>query len=168
MLNPIAPANTFPAAITFSASGGPTGATYTFLPATIAQGSGATSVILTVSVPSATTANLTEPWTTPSQAVSRYIPGHLRFNYNSKLSLLALFMLPLAGKFRKAGRRFYKVTPTILLLFSCVAIGASICSCGGSSNSSTTSKQASGNYTITVTASSGANTQSTTFGLKVN
>lgn len=166
-LSPISPATGFPSGITLSASGGPTGTIYSFLPASIAQGAGATVVTLSVTIPEATTSSIREH--RQGGALAQGVQdGFSRSKYFANLPLLALLvMLPLKGQFRKARKRFQRTAATTLLLVVGLAGAAVISGCGSGSGPGLGPGQTSGNFTITITATSGALAQSATVGLRV-
>ena len=136
--------STFPAAVTLTASGGPSGSTITITPQTIAAGAAATNVTVTVQVP-ATTA------TARSSSVS--ILG-------AAFPLMGILVLC----FGIDGRRLSvkRMHFTVLLLIVVGSAGA-ILGCGNSTPAVT---QAS-TYTITVTATSGSISHSTALSLTV-
>jgi hypothetical protein len=138
-------ATVFPASITLRVSGLPPGATYSFNPSsTIASGSDATNLTLTISVPQQN-AMLHQP--------SRLLP----------VSLAALLLLPFAGLRRKS-RSLSRLCAMLLLLIGGVA-GVSIMTGCGSANGFFSQPQQS--YTVTVTATGGALTHNTTVNLTV-
>jgi hypothetical protein len=151
---------TFPGAISLSASGLPSGATYTFLPATLAAGAGSTQVTLTVNLPQLSAANSSIGMRHTGRAaeVAQSRPA-------SKLPLLALalLLLPFSGKMRRASRKLGRVLPLLLLLAGFAAI-AGLSGCGGTSGYF---GQGPANYTITVTGTSGALSHSTSVTLTV-
>jgi hypothetical protein len=124
----------FPAAVTFSVSGLPAGATYTFNPTSIPANSTGGPVSLTVqTAPASATASL---------------------QHRSTQLAWALLLLPLIGigRLRRTNKRFERMGLLMLFLSTSAAmIGLS--GCGTSSGSS---GQASKNYTLTVTATSGS------------
>ncbi len=122
---------TFPNAITFSATGLPAGATATFSPATLAAGSGATSVTLAIQTSSQSARN-----EKPSQGIP-VAPLEL-----------GLLLLPLAGM--KSARKRLRRIPFLFgtLTVAVISLGA-LSGCSGSSASpSPTAKS----YTVVVTA----------------
>ncbi len=131
--------------LTFAVTGLPSGATATFSPATVAAGTGATSVTLTIAVP--TTAQ-DRPWQGPFGPASAPIA-------------LGLLLLPFSKRIRRAsmGR--------LLLLLAAVALaaGASGCSSGGGGGGGTAPTERT--YALTVTASAGGFSQSTSLTLNV-
>lgn len=151
VVNPVGGA-TFASPINFTATGLPTGAIATFSPSTIAAGSGATNVTLSIQMSNAT-------------AMTRPAPSHWTI-------ALCLLFLPLAGlgRWRRIAESF-SVHRKISIL-GLVMVGATL---GMSGCGSTTFGQlqrvgtpASSNaYTVTITATSGKQQQSTTVSLSV-
>jgi sugar lactone lactonase YvrE len=162
---------TFPAAVTLSISGLPTGATYTFTPATLPAGSGTTTVTLTIQVP---------------QSTATATPIHIRGNgvridgsggqetlavstgdTERRLApfALALLLLPFAGGMRRTGRKLRRTMSVLLLLL--VAIGATIGLSGCGSSGSGFFAQSPQSYTLTVTGTSGTLSRSTNITLTV-
>lgn len=132
---------TFPAAITFSASGLPASATATFTPSTIAAGAGGTNVSL--SIHTSSTAAL------------------IRLSKGTWAVALCLLLIPFARV-----RRWKNAPRGLLLLFLLLGAAATVTACGG--GSSTGSKGGSPQtYTITITAASGQAQQTTTVTLTV-
>jgi hypothetical protein len=144
-------ATTFPAIVTLSASGLPSGATYVFSPAMLAAGAGSTNVTLTVQLP-------------PS-AFAANSAGKHDLNPARKLAPLALglFLLPFARRMRKAGRRMSWYV--VLLMLVGLSAMAGLSGCGG--NGSGYFGQSSKTYTVTVTGTSGLLSHSTSFTLTV-
>jgi hypothetical protein len=144
----IAPAGgtTFPAAITFSASGLPSGATATFNPSTIAAGAGTTTVSLSIQ-------------TSSSSAM-------LRRNKAPYTIALCLLLIPLAGLRRRKTtiRRASDTARSLFLLLLLCGAAAGLGACGGSGGNGSGSPQT---YTVTVTATSGQAQQTTTLQLTV-
>jgi flavin reductase (DIM6/NTAB) family NADH-FMN oxidoreductase RutF len=142
---PVTPAGgtDLPAALAFSVSGLPTGFTATFNPASLAAGSPATTVTLTIDVP--LTATLQR----------NMQPG-------KGLPLVALGMLlPWAGGIRRT--RAWLRRLTVLVITLVVACGvATLIGCGGGGSSGGGGGTQSQTYNITVTATSGALVHSTT------
>jgi large repetitive protein len=150
---------TFPAAVTFSASGLPVGAVATFTPARIPAGSGATNVTLSIQT-AATTASMTgfEFGAPSGSLLDRAIaPG-----------ALSLVMLPFIGGFRRKQRGFglLRAGSALLLVAACVVSMAALVGCG--SNKSGYFAERSQTFIVTVTATSGTLSHSTTVSLTVN
>jgi hypothetical protein len=152
---------TYPAAVTLTVSGLPAGATATISPATWTQltstswslpaNTPITAVTFTVQVP-AVTASLD-----PEKANHGKLPP----------VFLGILLLPFAFKLRRAGKRMRGALSLVLLLAASAAAMTALGGCGGSSGSST-SQSSPSNYTITVTATSGAMSCNTTLYLTVN
>jgi hypothetical protein len=137
-VSPVSPATTFPAAITFAATGLPTGATATFSPTSIASGAGSTTVTLTVITPITTLSR------NPSPVQGARWP----------LVAVALLLLPLAGRFRRAGRRLNRMLSVLLLVAAGLTAAAALNGCGGVSTGYF--GQAPATSSITVTGTSGS------------
>jgi CSLREA domain-containing protein len=136
ILSPQSPATTFPTAITLTVSGLPPGATYSFSPsATIAAGAGATTETLTIQTAQTTSQNSPN---TGGRLASRL----------ASISL-ALLLMPFVGRLRKAGKRFSRMLPILLLLVAGLAAVVGLNGCGGKSGPPPQS------YTVGVTATSG-------------
>jgi hypothetical protein len=125
--------STYPDALTLSATGAPAGATVTFSPATIAAGSGATPVIMTVQTINPQTARDAKPG------------GSLG------AMALALLLLPMAG-IKRVRRRLRKMPglPVVLAAFA-LSLGAMAC-LSGCGSSGGFFNQAPTHYTVVVTA----------------
>jgi hypothetical protein len=127
---------TFPAAVTFSATGLPSGFTATFSPASLAAGSSATNVALTIQVP--LTAML------ENRRPGRGLP----------MAALAILILPfLAGS--RPSRKWMNRLVILAILLAGVGGAAMLTGCGGGGGSGGGGSP-SQTYTITVTATSGA------------
>jgi len=139
---------TLPAAITFSASGVPTGATATFTPGSLASGS---------PPPTAVSLAIVAPQTAMLEAapqLGRRLP----------LAALALLLLPFAGKVRRSRKWLARLTVIALMLAGAGSL-ATLTGCGSKSGGGETGPQT---YNITATATSGTLTHSTTLTLTVN
>ena len=143
----IAPSNgsALPAAVTLSASGGPTGSTFTITPQSIAAGTAATDVTVAVHVPAA------------SAAVRR----SNAWIFACAFPFLGMLVLPLGIELRR--RPLKPVLFAVLLLIVVVSAGA-LLACGGSPAVPIPQPT---NYTITVTATSGTVSHSTALTLTV-
>jgi sugar lactone lactonase YvrE len=134
----------YPTQVNFTAAGLPPGATATFSPASLAANSGAQTITLTVQTAAVT---------------ARSREGHTPWS-------LALLLLPLAGarRLRRSSQRLQKLLLAAVFLFAGVAL-AGLSGCGGGGNVSV--PQQPQNYTITVTAASGAVQHTSTVTLNV-
>ena len=128
--------------ITLSVSGLPPGATATFAPSTVTPGISGTNSTLTIQTSAIVASSVWGSGLSSSTAVPA-------------LSLIGFLCIP-------GGRRRSKLAAAVLLLASLSTIGV-LSGCGGQSSSAAASK----NYTITVTGTSGATTQTTTLQLTV-
>jgi sugar lactone lactonase YvrE len=152
----IAPSSgtTFPGAVALTVTGLPTGATAALTPSTLPAGSGSTRVALTVLVP-AQTASIPTGTLSASRLSARFALPSL---------LLGMVFLPFGGSFRRAVRK-HGHTPYLLLL---MLAGLSLVGLMGcASQNSGYFGQPVTNYTLTVTATSGTLSHSTTLGLTV-
>jgi hypothetical protein len=159
-LSPVG-STTFPATVTLSASGLPTGATYTFSPATLAAGAGSTQVTLTIQLPQVSAGAL------PPVVRHTAAPAELAQNKPaSKLPFLALalLLLPFTRRMRRASRKLGRLLPLLLLLIGGLAAISGLSGCGSSSGYF---GQAPATYTITVTGTAGSLTHSTSVTLTV-
>jgi hypothetical protein len=137
--------STFLSAITLAVSGAPAGAIATFTPPSLAAGAGATNVSLKIQVPGQTA------------SLSLHRSGLLALGLSP---FMLAMLLPLRGKIRQAagkcGRSAY-----VLLLILAGTLLAGLLGCGGVSSA------APNIYTMTVTATSGTLSHSTTLTLQV-
>jgi sugar lactone lactonase YvrE len=140
---------TFAAPITFSITGLPPGATAAFSPATVAAGSGATSVTLTVTLPN----------TSAAQQLQRPFAGGLL------PVALGLILLPFAGRLRRASRRLKGTVWLVVMGLAGAALLAGLMAgCGGGGSSPGPTPQS---YTLTITATSGSLSNTATVNLTV-
>lgn len=152
----------FPMAITLSASGGPSGASYSFSPAVIPSGTGASSSTLTIRWPRS-----------PSSNASNRMGGlQNRLKDGLRDCLLALLVLPLARRWRRTHRRFLILSTLLrrssaLLLALAFAAGAGCGLCGCAATGAGSGIKTPSSYTITITATAGTGTHSTAVDLKV-
>jgi hypothetical protein len=148
VVGPLAPATTFPAVISLSATGLPAGATYTLTPSSVPAGSGATNVALTVSTASSSLAvnrgtDTEEMWASP---------------------LLGLLLL---GFCLSAWRKERHIVPrlcTLVLLIGSVAVLMGMAGCGYSTGYL---GQEPAGYKISVMGTSGALSHSANLTLTV-
>ncbi len=151
----------FPAVVTLTVSGLPTGATATITPAawtalsstswSLPANTPITAVALTIQMP-ATVARLDRGKTNGAK-----LPP----------VLWGVLLLPFAIRLRRAGKRMRSAICLTLLLAAGAAAITTLGGCGGSSGSSTQGQNPT-SYAITVTATSGAVTSNTTLYLTVN
>ena len=138
-----APGATLPA-ITFTASGLPAGSTATFSPPTIAAGSGATTVTLSIHV--------------PAQTVNAMLERNRRLNAGMSFVAFCILLLPFGGRIRRSGKRMLQVSGMVLLLVGAASfVGLAGCTAPAGQFSS----QSAQTYTITVTTTSGSVSQTT-------
>jgi CSLREA domain-containing protein len=138
IVSPVSPATTFPTAINLTVSGLSSGVTYSFSPsATIAAGTGATTVTLTIQ----------------TDASAQNSPGW-GGSLTSKLApfSMALLLLPFVGRLHKAGKRFSRMLSILLLLAAGAAAVAGLSGCGSTIGFF---GQPQKSYTVGVTATSG-------------
>ena len=124
-------------AITFAASGLPTGATATFSPAKIAAGAGTTDITLSIQTPSKL-ARLEK---------NKELPGGL------PVVALCLLLLPFGRRSRRFGERLRRVSSLVLLLVGAASL-TGLTGCGVDVARSTVQS-----YTVTVTSASASVTQ---------
>jgi len=142
---------TFPAPITFSVTGLPSGATATFSPASIAAGAGATNVTLTVQLPSSAELRPARGLFGsggPVLSLGLILLPFLRGRRRVRLSRMSCWMLAGAG--------------SLMLFVSSVGCGG-----GGSSGGGGGSGAQPQSYTLTVTATSGSLVHATNLTLTV-
>ena len=136
---------TFPAAVTFSVSGLPTGFTATFSPPSLAAGTSATNVALMIQVP--VTARLE----------NRSQPGR-----SLPLVALGMLVLPFLGGVRHS-RKWLRRLALVAILLAGAGGAAMLTACGGGGGGGSQPQT----YNITVTATSGALSHSTNITLTV-
>ncbi|MEO6817134.1 MAG: hypothetical protein ABI177_10565 [Edaphobacter sp.] len=131
-------------AVTFAATGLPTGATATFSPSTIAANGGAQTVTLTIQT--SAVASLIQPLSHPG--------GYIAF---------AFLFLPLFGtrRMRRVAQKLGRGTSIALLLLLSFGAVAGLSGCDGGSKAAVQSQS----YTITVIATSGSVQHSSNFTL---
>jgi hypothetical protein len=161
---------TFPSSIILALSGLPAGATYSFSPATIAAGAGATAVTLTVDIPQAQ-AGAKPVMLHPGTQLAVNYRGGSDGRKTGRLAArlmpfsLAFVMLPFFGGLRRNGKRLRRMVCALLLLTAGMTAAFGISGCGGSASGNFA--QAQQNYAVTVTGTSGALSHSTTVTLIV-
>jgi sugar lactone lactonase YvrE len=140
---------TLPAAISFTVSGLPSGTSATFTPNSVPAKSETTSVKLTVSVPSQSSAQLL----------------NVPFGRGPMSVAFGLLLLPLARAWRRASRRLNRMICFLLFTLAVALSVGGLTGCGGGGqHQPSTSPQS---YTLTVTATSGALSHSTALTLTV-
>jgi hypothetical protein len=136
-----------PAPVTFAVSGLPPGATATFSPATLAAGTPATPVTLTVQLPANASLDRDHPFNGVAVSVA-----------------LAAMVMPFIRRRRASLVQF-------VLIFCLGLLTTVVLGCGGSGTGSgsgqTTSPPSANTYTLNVTATSGADVHTTTLTLVV-
>jgi hypothetical protein len=137
--------STFLSTVTLAVSGAPVGATATFTPPSLAAGAGATNISLKIQVPGQTA----------SLPVHR--SGLLALGL---LPFMLVMLLPFKGKIREAAGKCGR-SACVLLLILAGTLLAGLPGCGGGSSA------AQKVYTMTVTATSGTLSHSTTLTLTV-
>jgi len=159
----VAPASgtSFPAAVTLTITGMPAGATATITPTTWTQLTSTSWSFPANTVLSAIMLSIQVPATTTM--LDREGPSGRRL----PPALWGILLLPFACRLRRAGKRMRRAISLMLLLAACVAAGTALGGCGGNSSSSGSTPPPA-DYTITVTATSGTVSSSTTLTLVVN
>jgi hypothetical protein len=137
-VNP-APGTTLPA-ITFTASGLPAGSTATFSPQTIAAGSGATNVTLSIQVP----------------GVSAMLERERKLHAGLSALAFCILLLPFGARFRRSGRRMLQLSGVVLLMVgAALLVGLAGCTAPPGQFSSQNAQT----YTVTVTTTSASQSQ---------
>jgi sugar lactone lactonase YvrE len=148
----------FPAPIALSLTGLPSGATAAVSPNSWTQLTGATwSFPANIALP-ATTLAIQTPL-----AVARLAPGS-EFDRRLPPVLLGVLLLPFAGRLRRVAKRLGRTTSLLLMLAVGLAAMAGLSGCGSSSGFFAQHQQT---YTVTITATSGTLSHSTTVLLTV-
>jgi hypothetical protein len=133
--------------VALAISGLPTGATVTFSPATIAASSGATSVTLTVTV--------------PSESATEQPRGP--FGPSTLPIALGMVLLPFFGRVRRASHRMKRMVFLIMILgLAGLSLTMGLTGCGSSSTPAPPQ-----NYTVVINATSGALTHTANVHLTV-
>jgi predicted outer membrane repeat protein len=140
--------STFPAPVSFTASGLPTGAVATFTPQTLATGSGTTNVTLSIQ--------------TPTQIAK--LQHDRRFGGGFVPVALGMLLLPFSRRLRRSAKKLGRGGSLALLLLMSLGAMAGLTGCGTSSGFFDQSPQ---NYVVTVTATSGALQHTTTVTLNL-
>lgn len=129
--------STFPAAVSFTASGFPAGAIASFAPQVISAGSGTTNVILSIQTPAQT---------------ARLKQDH-HFGGGFVPVALGMLLLPFSRRLRRSARKLGRGGSLALLLLMGLGVMAGLTGCGTSGGFFDQSPK---NYVVTVTATSGA------------
>jgi hypothetical protein len=133
--------STFPAPVSFTVSGLPTGAIATFTPQTLAAGSGTTNVTLSVQVPSLTAS----------------LKQDHRFGGGFVPVALGMLLLPFSRRLRRSARKLGRGASLALLLLLSLGAVAGLTGCGAGNGFFAQPQRT---YNVTVTATSGALTHS--------
>jgi subtilase family serine protease len=145
-VSPAKGAGAFTNAISLTASGLPAGATAIFSPASVPAGSGSTTVMLAIQAPQ----TLAAAQRTGGAIIGRVAP-----------LCLALILFPLAARLRRDGKRIGRLLSALLLAMAALTV---LSGCGVFSGALVHTSRT---YTVTVAATSGALSHSTTFTLTV-
>ena len=129
--------STFPAPVSFTASGLPPGATATFTPQTLSAGSGATNVTLSIQT---------------AMQTAR-LKRDQRFGGGFVSVALGMLLLPFSRRLRRSARKLGRGGSLALLLLMGLGAMAGLTGCGTSGGFFDQSPK---NYVVTVTATSGA------------
>ena len=166
----------FPASVTLSLSGLPVGATYTFSPATLAAGSGTTTVTLTVNIPEIIGAvgpirirgndlRGNRDGSVQAASASHALGTDQRSGSGMAPFTLAFLLLPFANRIRRAGRKLGRALSILLLVAAAVAATAGLSGCGGTGSGFFV--QPPQTYTLTVTGTAGTLVRSTSLTLTI-
>jgi hypothetical protein len=131
-----------PGAVSLSVTGLPTAATAVFSPSTVSAGAATTNAILLVTLP---TQSAAQPLRNP-------------FGRGALPVALGLLLLPFAANWRKAAGRMNRMNWMIVLGLSSLAMIAGLTGCSSSGVSGSSAQT----YTLTITATSGSLSHSTT------
>jgi len=128
---------TLPDQVTLSVSGLPAGATASITPSVVAAGLPSTNVVLSIQTSAASAAN-----------------GHQEKQFGMSLptAFLAIVLLPIAGRLRRAGKKLTTVAALLVFAFG-FAVASGLSGCGANTPTSATTSQS---YTVTMTAASGS------------
>ncbi|HUZ04171.1 MAG TPA: Ig-like domain-containing protein, partial [Acidobacteriaceae bacterium] len=141
---PMSPAygTTFPSTITFTATGLPSGATYTFAPASILAGSGPTTLVLTVQTAAISARNI--------------LPGEPMLRHSAPMAL-GLLLVPLIGmkRIRSRMQRIPRILAILLFAALGLSAAAGLGGCAGSGTLAPTDLASHSIIKITATSSAG-------------
>jgi hypothetical protein len=129
-------------AITFTTSGLPQGYTATFSPQTIAAGSGATNVTLSIQV--------------PAQTATAKLERDRKLHAGLSALALCILLLPFGRRFRRSGRRLMQLSGMVLLL---IGLASVVGLAGCTAPPGQFSGQNAQTYTVTVTTTSASMSQ---------
>jgi hypothetical protein len=164
---PIAPSsgNSFPAAVTFTVTGLPTGAIASLAPSAWSLNS-SSPWSWTLPANTTLTGNTVLSIQVPQATASALPAGGTGSNLASRLApfSLALLLLPFAGRLRKSGKRLGRLLTVLLLLGVGMAAMAGLSGCGSNNGFFA---QAQRSYTVIVTVSSGSLSHTSTITLTV-
>jgi hypothetical protein len=135
--------------------GYPAGATATLTPSTLPAGSGPTNVALTVQLPAQTAA----------LPHGNLLPFQLSPAFKLSSMMLGMLLLPFGGRIRRTLGKRGRVPYLLLLVLAGISL-LGLAGCASKDSGYFGSPQTS--YTLTVTATSGALSHSTTLTLTVN
>ena len=142
---------TFSNAVALGVSGMPAGATASFAPASVTPGSSSATSTLTIQVPWASASNGRE---SGGGGLGRRLTPFV----------LALILLPFAGRLRRTGKRLGRMASMLLILAAGMAASAGLSGCDANTGFF---GQAQKTYVVTVTGTSGALSRSATVTLIV-
>jgi hypothetical protein len=148
---PIAPSGgtTFPAAVTFSASSVPTGFTATFSPSSLPTGSSATNVALMIQVP-----------------LSAMLEKSRQPGKGLPMVALGILVLPFVAGIKRSSNGLRRLALIVMIVAGIGGL-STLTGCGGGGGSSGSGGSQPQTYNITVTATSGTLSHSTTVALTV-
>ncbi|HXW16357.1 MAG TPA: FG-GAP-like repeat-containing protein [Terriglobia bacterium] len=136
--------SSFPSAVAFSASGLPAGATAAFTPQKLAAGASSTTVTLAIHL--------------ANQILSSN-PAHPLGRGLALAMIGGMLLLPFGGKMRRSAGRAGRFAGLLLLMLAATGAALGLAGCAGSSGYFGQQQR---NYTVTVTATSGALSHTTT------
>jgi hypothetical protein len=148
----------FPAALTLTLSGLPTGATVTITPSSWTQTS---STVWTLASGTTISANTQVNIKLPSSSTAKSEPQGTLFGRGGAVALGFLILLPFASRMRRTGKRLRNMVLSLLLLG---ALAAGMTACGAGTGYYTGTPKA---YTVVLTVASGTYSQSTNLTLNV-
>ncbi|WP_420239420.1 pectinesterase family protein [Telmatobacter bradus] len=147
----------FPAALTLTLSGLPTGATVTITPSSWTQTS---STVWTLGAGTTISANTQINIKLPSSSTAKSESKGVPFGKGGATALALLILLPFASRMRRTGKRLRNMVLSLLFL-GALAAGMTACGAGGYYTGTPKS------YTVVLTVASGSYAQSTNLTLNV-